>query len=114
MEKLTFEQIQEKADELSKKYSVKVFPIVFEDAETGVQVVGFAKEPSRMVKARVLDKALSGAVTAATELMDAILIKEESDPRIYSEASENDKYYFGAAMACQQTIAVSVNQFKKK
>lgn len=105
--------VQKKAEELSLKFNCKVVPIVFKD-ELDKDVIGYIKEPNRMSKARVMDKSLTSPVTAACELLDAVLIREESDLRIISDLSENDKYYLGAAMAAYALIELSADTFKKK
>ncbi len=114
--KMTKEEIQAKADELKAKFGVPIHPLVFKENEdgTGEDIIGFMKEPARIVKLRVLDKSVMSAMTAASELLDMCLIKEESDPRMYSEAIENDKIYIGACMAASAIIRYSTNQFKKK
>ena len=109
----TIEELELKADELGKIHGCKVHPLLFDDGNGG-QVTGFIKEPQRIVKMRALDKSFVSPVTAASELLDACLIKEESDARIYSEAAENDHIYIGAAMAAMDLVKMSVNQFKKK
>lgn len=110
----TNELAQAKAEELTLKLGIKVYPIVFRDEDTDEELVGYLKEPARIVKLRVLDKALSGFVSAANELLDIIIIKEESDPRMYSERPEDDKFVIGATMAANDLIKSSINQFKKK
>ena len=110
----TQEEIEQYAEELSKKnQGVKVHPIVFKGNDEE-DVVGYIKEPPRFVKLRVMDKGLTQPVTAASEVVDAYLIKEESDARIYSEDAANDKYYLGACLAAYNLVQMSVNQFKKK
>ena len=109
---MTNEEVKAKADELSKQHSVKVHPLLFKVGKNE-QVVGFIKEPPRFVKLRIMDKALISPVSAASEIVDAYLIKEESDARIYDEKSENDMYYIGAAMEAYNLIQVAVNQLKK-
>jgi len=47
-------------------------------------------------------------------MLDSVLIKEESDPRIYSERSEDDEIYLGAVMAALDLIKVGQNTLKKK
>lgn len=113
-EKLTNEQIQEKANELSALHNCKVHPLLFLDPDTSDQVIGFIKEPPRFVKLRVMDKGMTTPVTAAAEILDGYLIKEYSDPRIWDENPENDKYYIGATMEAYNLVSLSVNQFKKK
>lgn len=108
------EQLQQKADEISKRLGCKVYPLQFFD-DNQQPIFAFVREPNRLVKQRALDAALQkGPMVAAGELLEAVLIKEESDARVYSEAPENDKYYLGAATAAMELIKVSVDQFKKK
>jgi hypothetical protein len=111
---LTKEEIQAKADGLTEKYKVKVHPMLFQAEEGGEQIIGFIREPARIVKMRVLDKTISSPMTASAELLEACLIVEESDPRILSEASENDKIYIGACISASNIIKFSQDQFKKK
>lgn len=110
---MTQEEIGQKAEELSLKHGCKVHPILFTDGDGG-DVVGFIKEPTRIVKMRALDKSFVSPVSAASELLDVCLIKEDSDSRIYSESQEHDHIYIGAAMAAMDLVKMSVNQFKKK
>jgi hypothetical protein len=111
---MTQEEIESKVQELSVKHSAVIHPIVFKVEDSEDTIVGFIKEPPRFVKLRVMDKGLTSPVTAASEVVDAYLIKEESDPRIYSEAPENDKYYLGATLEAYNLVTLAVNQFKKK
>jgi hypothetical protein len=55
-----------------------------------------------------------GGFSAAAEMLDSVLLKEHSDPRIYSERSEDDKIYLGAVMAAYDLVKFSVNTLKKK
>lgn len=111
---MTNEQIQAKADELSMKHNCIVHPLIFQEGENDEKVVGFLKEPPRHVKLRVLDKGMTSPMTASAELLDAYLIREDSDERIWNELAQNDKYYLGAVMAANDLIKMSINQFKKK
>jgi hypothetical protein len=110
---MTNEEIQEKAGELGQRENCKVHPLIFM-AEENDRVIGFIKEPPRHVKLRVMDKGLTSPATAAAEVVDAYIIKDASDPRIWDENSENDKYYLGATMEAYNMINMAVNQFKKK
>jgi hypothetical protein len=106
-------QVKEKAEKLSQLHGCNVTPLVFKDGEDSI--IGFVKEPPRIVKQRALDAVMQkGAVTAAGELMEAMLIKEESDQRLYVDRPEYDKFYLGASMACMELVKVSQEQFKKK
>lgn len=107
-------ELEKKAQELSVKYNCKVTPIVFFDEEKKEEVIGFIKEPSRMVKLRVMDKAVTSSITASADLFDTILIKEESDSRFSDDKSENDKYYLGGVMEAFKTIEFAQSIFKKK
>lgn len=108
------ELANEKAKQLSEELKTTVHPIVFKDEESGADIIGFLKEPSRLQKLAVLDKSVMGSFSAAGELLEAILLKEHSDPRIYSERAEDDKIYMGAVMACYNLIKFSANLAKKK
>jgi hypothetical protein len=111
---MTQEEIELKAAELTAKHGAKVHPIVFMVEGSDDQIIGWIKEPPRFVKLRVMDKGLTSPISAASEVVDAYLIKEESDPRIYSESSDNDKYYLGATLEAYNLVTLAVNQFKKK
>jgi hypothetical protein len=108
------EQLEQKAEELSAKYNTVVHPILFVDPETNENVIGYLKEPPRHVKLKVIDKGMSNPFSAASDVVDAYIIKEESDERLYSENPKYDKYYLGACGVAQSIIQTSINQFKKK
>lgn len=109
------EEVQKYAEALKERLGVKVHPLVFKIDEHDTElVVGFMREPNRMVKMRVLDKSILSPMTAAEEMLQAILIKEESDPRIYSEDPEFDKLYIGAVMRASEIIKFSQQLYKKK
>ncbi len=61
-----------------------------------------------------MDRAMTQPVTACAEILEAYLIKEHSDSRIYDGVSENDRYYHGAVLEIYNMVKVSTNQFKKK
>jgi hypothetical protein len=111
---LTQAEVQAKADEISKEIGKKVHPIMFVDEDNNDQVIGYIREPERIVKLRVLDKSLQSPMTAAAECLEAVLLPEFSDERILSEDPVNDKIFIGAAMAALNIIQYSANQFKKK
>lgn len=113
-EKEVNEEAAKLAIELTTKHGVKVSPIVFKvDKNATESIVGFIKEPPRFVKLRMMDKGMTSPITAASEVMETCLIKEESDARIYSELSENDVYYMGATMVVYSMVEVAINQLKK-
>jgi len=110
----TREAASAKVAELEQRFSCKVHPLVFGVPETGEILVGYFKEPPRTVKMRVMDKGLTQPFTAASDIVDAYMIKEESDPRIYSDEPKNDNFYMGASLAAYESIKLAVNMFKKK
>lgn len=113
-DKTPIQQAEEKAVELSAQLNAKVHAIVFKDKETEQYIVGFIKEPNRMIKLALLDKSVMGGYSAASEVLESVLLKEHSDPRIYSERTEDDSIYLGAVAAVYDLIKLSVNQAKKK
>lgn len=112
--KAMHEKIEKKAEELSAQLGVKVHPIVFLEEAGGEEIVGYLKEPSRLMKVRILDKSSIGPNSAAVEMLEEILIKEHSDRRIWEDNPKYDKLYLGAANEASMLIQVSKNQFKKK
>ncbi len=109
------EEIEAKAEQLSIREGRKIIPFVFEDDNTKEQIVGFLRNPDRLTKTRILDKMMSiGMVTAASELLEIALLREDSNPRILSAQEGDDEIYLGAAMACFNFIKASDNLFKKK
>lgn len=111
---MTDQEILAKAGELSQREGCRVHPLCFK-AQTGEDIVGFIREPQRIVKQRALDAAIQkGTTVAAGELLEALIIRDESDPRIFSDDAQYDEFYFGASMACFELINISRNEFKKK
>lgn len=107
--------MEAKADELTAKHGVKVTPILFFNKIETDPVKGYLKEPSRLAKVRILDRSNQlGDFSAAAEMLDICLIKEDSDTRLYSESQEFDEIYLGALNECQKLIRISLNQIKKK
>ena len=106
---------EEKAVERSQKLGVKVRPMVFVVQAHGAEpVVGFIKEPPRQVKLAIMDKIHSGFYSACDQALDVVLLKEESDPRISSERSEDDVYRMGAVNLLSELIQYAANQLDKK
>jgi hypothetical protein len=105
-------EIENKAAELSKSIGRKVTPIVFIEGEE--TIVGYIKEPERVVKQRAFDKALVSQSQAGAELLEYCLLKEHSDSRIYSDKSEHDHIYLGACVAALDVVKIAVEQSGKK
>lgn len=104
-----------KAEQLSTTHGVKVHPMVFSTGDGSQWITGFMKEPQRIAKARAMDKTLMGqGFSVGLELLEACLIREESDPRIMSEKSEDDEIVLGACNFATTLIKLSVNHTEKK
>lgn len=108
----------ETAEQLTEEYKLKgvykVHPIVFHDEKTGEDIVGYVKEPSRSAKMAVMDRAALGAYSVVEEILDSILIKEKSDPRMFSEDQANDSIHMGLVMAVYKLIEFKTNTASKK
>ena len=112
--KVSQEEVDKKAAELSTREGVLVHPMIFPQDE-GEDVVGYLREPSRLTKMRVMDKAMQGGqITAAYELFEAVLIRDASDPILTSEKPEHDKFILGATMAAFNLVTLAVDAYKKK
>jgi hypothetical protein len=109
-------EMAEKAKQLTDKMGAKVHPILFYPSEEGVDPIkGYIKDPPRLAKIRILDKSYQvGEFSASAEMLDLCLIKEESDPRLYSEDQQYDHIYLGACYECQKLIRIATSQVKKK
>jgi len=110
---MTTDEINAKAEELTLREGVKVYPMIFPQA-SGVDVVGYLKEPSRMTKIRVMDKAMSMPITASYELFEACLLSADSDAIFTSERPEHDAFILGATMAAYNLVIIAVDSYKKK
>jgi hypothetical protein len=109
-------EINAKADALTQALNTKVHAFVFKgDKSEDDFVVGYIKEPPRLVKQRAMDKTLMGqGFSVGAEIIQACILKEETDPRILSELSENDRYALGAENFATELVSVSLDQLKKK
>lgn len=110
------ETVDQKAERLSIKFQCKVVPIIMQDTLEGEDIVGFLKMPNIRQKLAVLDKALMGGYSTASELVDLCVIREESDHRIWDAAEENADLYIGTCVKLYDMVKYSVDQsaFKKK
>lgn len=111
----SIDEVKAKAEELSEKMGVKVLPMTFRGNDENDLVVGFLKEPPFLVKARAMDKMYAGmSFTAGMDIMEACLIKEETDPRILSPLPINDTYKLGAIKFCGELVTYRVDITEKK
>jgi hypothetical protein len=116
---LTPEEIAEfetVAEGLAKKYNVsKVHLYIGIAPDTNERVVAYFKEPNFVQKIFTMDKvAMGGMFSAADALREIITLKEESDPRTFSDNSVYDEFKMGAVGTCVEIIEVVKNSYKKK
>jgi len=97
---------------LSKDLGREVHVCVFETEEKE-EIVGYLKEPDRLVKMRALDMSLQSWTSAANILLETSLIKEYSDSRILDENPDNDKIYFGFLMKANELVKFYSEKQKK-
>jgi hypothetical protein len=97
---------------LSKELGREVHVCVFETEEKE-EIIGYLKEPDRLVKMRALDMSLQSWTSAANILLETSLIKEYSDPRILDENPDNDKIYFGFLMKANELVKFYSEKQKK-
>ena len=97
---------------LSKELGKEVYVYTFE-TEDKEEIVGFMKDPDRLVKMRALDMSLQSWTSAANILLETCLIKEHSDPRILDENPDNDKIYFGFLMKANELVKFYSEKQKK-
>ena len=116
MTKMTIEEIEAKASDLSTRLNCEVKPIMFNDKKTGEQIVGFLKEiDDYNVLIFAVDKYMSNNTVEGCEaILRHCLIKEESSPRILSDDKKDIKVKVGAVLACVPLIQFYSNEFKKK
>ena len=111
-ESLSFEQIEKIKSDLSKEHNKEVYVHVFE-TEDGEQIIGFLKDPDRLVKMRALDMSLQSWTNSADILLRSCLIESVSSPRILKEEAENDKIYFSFLLKANELVKFYSEQQKK-
>lgn len=103
------------AIKLSAELGFEVSPLVVTNPkdETDV-VVGYLKQPNREAKRAIVDEMMKSPTTAGKTYLECALIKDKSDPRFVSAASEHDSIVLGAELACIPLIEFYQSQIKKK
>jgi hypothetical protein len=87
------------------------------DIEQGDFCIGYLLEPNFEVKKMAADMGISRSITGAGELiLDACIIKEKSDPRIFDEDAGElyPMIRMGAIMKAQTLVGYYLDAFKKK
>ena len=113
MEKLTTEQIEAKAKELSEREKCEVQPFVFEADE---QIVGYLKEPTADDILYAGDTYLQGNYSSGKEqLLKSCLIMPESNERILNKTERrNARIYAAACREAGNMFQPYLNEYKKK
>ena len=101
-----------KAAELTKELGYLVEPLILTHGEN--VVVGFLRQPAREAKRAILDEMMKSPTSAGKLYLECALLKEKSDPRLSSSASEHDSIVMGAEMACIPKIEIYQSEVKKK
>lgn len=105
------EQYEQEAIKLAEKYHVAKVHIYVGIDEDDIRIVGFLKDPSYLQKVMGMDKiAMVGPFTAGEIMREALILTEESDPRVLLE----DEYKLGMASLALMIIKATENSFKKK
>lgn len=111
-------EMEGKAEELSKANSgAKVVPLYYLnplDPIKGVPVTGFLKEPNRMTKANLADEITKSKWRGYLMALQACLMKDVSDPRLYSDDKIYDAIAFAAGEEAGNFITIALSQIKKK
>lgn len=112
---MTPEEVEAKAGQLAEKLQRKVYPILLNISETD-QVVGFVQEPSRQAKIVAIGALMKdqNPVDYGMPILESSLIKEESDPRLYSTNPEHDNIVISAAIICAPIVQLYASEIKKK
>lgn len=112
------QEVEAKKEELEKKHNCKITPIVFRNPETKkIDAVGYLKEPSLQAEMAYMDKVTRFPFSAGEDILDLCIIKEESDPRLYTATNENKEFYKGAIYEVNKSVTFFANgydTFKKK
>jgi len=101
-----------KAKELSVKHGVHVTPFAFIFGEE--HIVGYLKEPGRLIKMQAIDLREQSRTQAGGLILQSCLIQEESDKRILDERPENDGIYLGAIDFAINSVTIYQELLKKK
>jgi hypothetical protein len=75
------------------------------------------KEPSLQAEMAYMDKVTRFPFSAGEDILDLCIIKEESDPRLYTATNENKEFYKGAIYEVNKSVTFFANgydTFKKK
>lgn len=115
-EQLTLEQIQEmaekKATELSNGLGLRVIELIFE--QDNEFIVGYLKQPNRHTVRAAYDRMEKyGKLDAGDVLLDACLIREESDRRILDPNPKYDSIYNWACLEAFRLIEFNISLSKK-
>lgn len=114
-----FEQaLKDRAAELSVEHKgASVVPVWYLDPldpENGKPIIGYLKEPNRMTKAAIADELLKSTFRGQNIALEASLLKDHSDPRLWSTNQAYDPVIFSAGIEAAAFVKIALTQFKKK
>ena len=108
-------EIEAKQKELEGKFKCQIFPIALLNENGGkITYVGYMKKPSLRFILSYTDKVIQSPAMANEMILENCIIKEESDPEIYTATDENSENYLGALRVAESMVTYSKNHFKKK
>jgi hypothetical protein len=111
---MNLEQRKAKIIELSAQYKCEVQDWTFENPKVG-QVICFVIEPSIHLIYGAYDKMQISPSSAGEVLMEGVIIKGESDPRIFDTSKRaNHEIILRYNIMCQNLIQISLDDVKKK
>lgn len=108
--------VNQKAQELEVTMKCKIHPILLVESEDPLDlVIGFLKAPAREIKIKAIDMIRNeGAIQAGSLLLNACLVKAESDPRLGDPNSDYDELNIGAMGAATKVVEFRIDVSKKK
>lgn len=97
--------------------SAKVTPLWYLDPldpENGKPIIGYLKEPNRATKGNIMDVFVVSTFRAQQIALQASIMKDVSDARLWSDSQIYDGVVFAAGEEALYMIKKSISQFKKK
>ena len=110
--------VDEKVKELSDRLKKTVHPIAMLDVDNnGEYVIGYFTHPDMTAQLRMIDmsqeKGNGFSYEAASKMLESLLIKEESDPKI-NQTQDGERYWKGALPYIMEFMIAAVPLLKKK
>lgn len=110
--------VEEKIKEISERLKKTIHPIVLLDtSNNGEYVLGYFVRPDLVAQLRLTDisqdKASGFSYEGASKMLDSLLVKEDSDPRI-NTTQAGELYWKGALPFMTEFMISAIPVLKKK